>query len=282
MKKFKFISVIITLSVSALLLLSACSSSTREVNLSVGPESIGPELLNRTAEILVNRATRFTGASVSVSVKHDESMVSLRIPANDSLDLPAELFSTPGVLGFAPLLSYGELSTMPDGPALMEEWMSAGFLEPAGENKGAAAVELFFTPEQAGQLPALLDSDYSGYGFSLVKGKEAENGKTVVYLLNTAAGSITGERVKTAGCDGNSVLLTFDEEGALQFAAMTSSQIGKRIAIIVDDEVVSAPLVRNEIKGGKAVITGDYKPSEACLLAAILGGGSLPAGVEVK
>ncbi|KKU49455.1 MAG: Protein translocase subunit SecD, partial [Parcubacteria group bacterium GW2011_GWA1_47_10] len=77
------------------------------------------------------------------------------------------------------------------------------------------------------------------------------------------------------------VSLEFNEEGAALFASITKENVGKTVAIYLDRnlgnfEPISAPVVREEILGGKAQITGKFTPEEAKGLVGRLNSGALP------
>jgi protein-export membrane protein SecD len=73
--------------------------------------------------------------------------------------------------------------------------------------------------------------------------------------------------------------ILFDEEGGRMFQALTKKNIGKRIAIFVGGELVSAPTVNGEISGGSAIITGSRNFEEAQKLAQDLNTGAIPAPI---
>ncbi|RMF18905.1 MAG: protein translocase subunit SecD [Candidatus Dadabacteria bacterium] len=77
------------------------------------------------------------------------------------------------------------------------------------------------------------------------------------------------------------VLLQFNEEGAEQFAELTAENVGKRLAIVLDEMVYSAPVIREKIGGGRASIEGGFTIDEARDLAIVLRAGSLPADVSI-
>jgi preprotein translocase subunit SecD len=77
------------------------------------------------------------------------------------------------------------------------------------------------------------------------------------------------------------VSISFNKEGAGIFERVTSENIGKRLAILLDGRVVSAPVIRDAISGGKAIIEGRFTMEEASDLAIVLRAGSLPAPVNV-
>lgn len=78
------------------------------------------------------------------------------------------------------------------------------------------------------------------------------------------------------------VQITFDQEGGRLFQEMTKNNIGKRIAIFVGGELISAPTVQSEIIGGTAVITGSASLEEARLLAQDLNTGAIPAPIHLS
>ncbi|HON38668.1 MAG TPA: protein translocase subunit SecD [Desulfomonilia bacterium] len=77
------------------------------------------------------------------------------------------------------------------------------------------------------------------------------------------------------------VEISFNREGGRIFERVTSENTGKRLAILLDGKVYSAPVIREAISGGKAIIEGRFTDEEASDLAIILRAGSLPAPVEV-
>lgn len=77
------------------------------------------------------------------------------------------------------------------------------------------------------------------------------------------------------------VSLQFDREGAKIFEEITRKNVRRRLAIVLDGNIYSAPVINEPIAGGQAQITGRFTPEEARDLAIILRAGALPAPVEV-
>ncbi len=77
------------------------------------------------------------------------------------------------------------------------------------------------------------------------------------------------------------VQIMFDTEGAQLFQELTKNNVGKRIAIFVGGQLVSAPVVQQEIAGGTAVITGSTNFDEAKKLAQDLNTGAIPAPIHL-
>jgi SecD/SecF fusion protein len=68
------------------------------------------------------------------------------------------------------------------------------------------------------------------------------------------------------------IAITFNANGAKRFAEVTRDSIGKRLAIVIDGKLYSAPTIRSEIPGGKAVISGNFSKEEAKELVAKMNG----------
>jgi preprotein translocase subunit SecD len=95
-------------------------------------------------------------------------------------------------------------------------------------------------------------------------------------LLTDAKVSIGGEFKNEAY-----VGIEFNSEGARIFDKITAENVGKRLAIVLDNTVYSAPVVKERISGGRASITGGFTMEEAKDLAIVLRAGALPAPVKV-
>ncbi|MBO8143373.1 MAG: protein translocase subunit SecD [Thermodesulfobacterium sp.] len=77
------------------------------------------------------------------------------------------------------------------------------------------------------------------------------------------------------------VWIQFDSRGAKIFERITEENVGRRLAIVLDEVVRSAPVIREKISGGEAQITGGFTMEEASDLALVLRAGALPAPVKI-
>ena len=117
-------------------------------------------------------------------------------------------------------------------------------------------------------------------GYQIMRNKEGG------YSLVTATASVTGadlENARVIMMSDNgypAVSFTFNAEGAKKFGQLTGANIGKQLAIVLDNTIQSAPTVQSRItKDGQ--ITGSFSPEEARSLAIVLKAGALPAPVKV-
>ena len=96
---------------------------------------------------------------------------------------------------------------------------------------------------------------------------------------------VTGEELTNAqpSFDQNgrpAVSFQFNPSGARKFGDYTAENIGSPFAIVLDDEVISAPVIQSHIGGGSGIITGNFTVEEATNLAVLLRAGALPAGLD--
>ncbi|MFH1876485.1 MAG: protein translocase subunit SecD [Candidatus Omnitrophota bacterium] len=79
-----------------------------------------------------------------------------------------------------------------------------------------------------------------------------------------------------------SVKLQFTAEGAKKFSKATEENVGRRLAIILDGTVMSAPGIREAIGSGQAEITGDFSMDDATVLTSVLNSGALPVPLTIE
>jgi SecD/SecF fusion protein len=77
------------------------------------------------------------------------------------------------------------------------------------------------------------------------------------------------------------VSFSFDTRGAITFGEITSKNVGKRFAIVLDNQVITAPVIQTPITGGSGQIQGNFTPQSANDLAVLLRAGALPASLDV-
>ncbi|MDR0672298.1 MAG: protein translocase subunit SecD [Zoogloeaceae bacterium] len=150
-----------------------------------------------------------------------------------------------------------------------------------------ATLELRMVDETPGALEAALGGSLP-FGDELLTEHERDGRKRPILLKKQVV--LTGERLTNAqpGVDENgqpAVHLDFDASGARVIRAITSENAGKRMAILLIEkgraEVVTAPVIRSEIGGGRMMISGNMRMSEANDIALLLRAGSLAAPMEI-
>lgn len=107
------------------------------------------------------------------------------------------------------------------------------------------------------------------------------------YMVVHKAPSLTGKNLKTANRAQDSftgraeVSFFLDSEGVRLFTRTTEQNVGNQLAVVLDDQIYSAPRIDERITSESARITGDFTPEDAEDLALVLRSGALPASIQV-
>ncbi|MDP8258335.1 MAG: protein translocase subunit SecD [Candidatus Aadella gelida] len=126
--------------------------------------------------------------------------------------------------------------------------------------------------------------DVEGYELKVMKRRD---GETESLLLEEDA-VLTGDMLVDAVTEFSQqgfgmpyVSLELNSEGGDIFADITGKNIGSRLAVVLDGEIYTAPVIRERIPSGRAQITGNFSLQEAKDISLILRAGALPAPVEI-
>ena len=113
---------------------------------------------------------------------------------------------------------------------------------------------------------------------------ENDAGQRIPYVVFNEV-IVSGERLVDAQAtfqDGRPIIsFRFDAAGGQIFGRVTSENVGTRLAIVLDNEVVSAPNIQSPILGGSGIITGVFTVQETVDLALVLRAGALPAPLHI-
>lgn len=154
---------------------------------------------------------------------------------------------------------------------------------------GKTAVLEFKMVDEAGDLKKAMDGQIpEGDELLYEKRVDTESGavRQTPFLIKKEA-VLTGDLLTDARVAIDSqfnepyVSITFDSEGSRIFADVTAQNVNKRMAIILDGNVYSAPVIREKIGGGRAQISGSFTHETASDLAIVLRAGALPAPVNI-
>lgn len=142
---------------------------------------------------------------------------------------------------------------------------------------GQTAKMSFKLIDEGANVQAALNGDIPA-GSELLYGPEDEG--RVPYVVRRPV-EVAGERLVDAQPtfqDGQPIVsFRFDAAGGALFGELTSENVGRRLAIVLDNEVVSAPNIQTAIVGGSGIITGRFTVEEVNRLALVLRSGALPA-----
>ncbi len=105
--------------------------------------------------------------------------------------------------------------------------------------------------------------------------------KEVIVSGDDLTNAYAGYDNRAGGIGERAVDFEFNSKGAGAFARVTRENIGKPFAIVLDNKVISAPVIRSEIPGGRGQITGNFSQEEVNRLALLLRSGALPAALSI-
>lgn len=156
--------------------------------------------------------------------------------------------------------------------------------------KKVALLEFKLVDEKGDLDAALAGNVPEGDEILYEKVRDIENGQIIEekpYLIINKT-LMTGEAISDAGVRFDTskgarpyVQIEFNSAGEAHFAQVSGDNVGKRLAIILDNSVYSAPVIQTKITGGSAIITGNFSEAEAKNLAIVLRSGALPATITV-
>ncbi|HPD18176.1 MAG: protein translocase subunit SecD [Candidatus Goldbacteria bacterium] len=114
----------------------------------------------------------------------------------------------------------------------------------------------------------------------VLKNKEGE--RMVLSKKQTVTGAdLVDAKVQIGDYGAPIVWFKLSPEGGRKFAEITGDNVGRRLAIILDDTIYSAPVIKTRISGGEGIIEGNFTIDEAKDLALVLRAGALPAPVNI-
>lgn len=254
----------------------------------IAKEEEAKQLLQGTA-LLEFRLVKDPDFTYQIMERIDKALAKVLAAGNDSL--LAELSDTTKKADTTAAADTTQKQLTEEEFRQQHPFFSVALLDPQGRSADAFVKEddrnkiqrWLSLPEVKKEIP-----DNVEFVFSAKPVSTTQDGKKVyfMYLVNRQP-ELTGGVVTNAVAtlDPNSsapiVNMEMNSEGAVEWARITGANIGKRIAIMLDGKVFSAPVVRGKIPGGRSQIEGMENLDEAKLLEIVLKAGALPAPVDV-
>jgi SecD/SecF fusion protein len=226
--------------------------------------------VNQSLEIIRNRIDEF-GVAEPVIIRQGEDEIVVQLPGIDDPQRAIDLIGKTAQLQF---------KIVYDAPGVnLQELIDKATSSGQWDSKEGKTDEL--NKILAGQLPP-------GTSIYFQKEKDPQTTKeSKIPILLEDKVLMTGDMIKNAqvriGGSFNMPLVSLDmtSRGARVFGEVTGANVNRRMAIVLDDVVRSAPNINEKILGGSAQITGRFTHEEASDLAIVLRVGALPAPVEI-
>lgn len=225
--------------------------------------------VNQSLEIIRNRIDQF-GVAEPIVLRQGENQIVVQLPGVKDPQRAMALIGQTAQLEFKMVAEATgiNLAQMIDEVVKAGQWRegeSRKQLNLALQNRLPQGAEIYFE--------------------KIVDNKTKKESRVPILLESPVL--MTGEMVKNAqvrvGGTFNEPYVSLDltSRGGQVFAALTEKSVGKRLAIVLDETVRSAPVIREKILGGSAQISGSFTHNEATDLAIVLRVGALPAPVDI-
>ena len=242
-------------------------------------------LLSQAAETLVKRLTAVGSHINSIDVMGDEAKINIKFTENSIADWQESLLTNVGKLSFEETVSAKQfLSNVGDETEIFH------YIErPNMGNKGnpnsniLGTTDRKFVPTILRQLNQLVQKG-KVTNVSISQGMVPETEKSVsLYLLSESnAPRLTGDFIRKCELlNDRNIMLQFNDDGSKHWTRMTTANVDKPVAILLDGQVMMAPVVSIGITGGKAQITGDYDDMQAKYMFAMIKSGALPTAFRI-
>ncbi len=225
--------------------------------------------VNQSLEIIRNRIDQF-GVAEPVILRQGENEIVVQLPGVKDPKRAMGLIGQTAQLEFKLVADDAGI----DLQKLIDQAIKAGQWKP-GESRKKLNIA----------LQSRLPKETEVYFQRIVDNKTKKERRVPILLKSQIL--MTGEMVKNAqvriGGSFNEPYVSLDltGRGGKIFGDITAKNVDKRLAIVLDDVVRSAPVIREKILGGKAQISGNFTHEEATDLAIVLRVGALPAPVEI-
>ncbi len=131
------------------------------------------------------------------------------------------------------------------------------------------------------QLNFRLVSENSEFGVDELTSELGENLKISKRIVMSGENLVDAQPSIQNQQNEPTVSFTLDRLGAQKFGRATTDNVGKRLAIVLDGKIISAPNINEPITSGKGIITGNFTFQEATDLSLLLRSGALPTPLEV-
>jgi preprotein translocase subunit SecD len=237
------------------------------------PETKTIDALDRAIEIIRNRVDQF-GVAEPLIARQGDRWIVVQLPGIKDSGRAKELIGKTALLEFR-LVDDSEIlaklsKVLLDKKMSMDQYYE---LKQSGKLTEDLAKAV---PAGWEVLPQRKDTERLVGSYLVVKSTAELTGSTLVDAKVTFGG---GSNQLSSGYP--SVSIEFNTEGAKLFGLVTEANVNKQLAIVLDGQVQSAPVIRSAIPDGHAIIEGNFSSDDAKLLATVLKAGALPAPVRV-
>jgi SecD/SecF fusion protein len=277
MKSIVYILIMLICSILISAVPNSTSNQKKVIEIHSAVDNPDPALLDESCRIIRNRLSDYGLQNVDVSVDPNRSSINISVSDKTDTDAILPLLTSKGEIEFY------ETYDRADVVKLLEEGDKLYSLLNIVPGNATAAILGYCKPGLKSQVDSWLAQHYvskpgEGIKFAWSKGPN-RNGDYCLYLLKHNAALDKDEILEASAGkadDSYELMITFNENGTLKWQDLSRNNINKSIAMVIDNLVYFAPVLKDEIKSGKCSVSGNFTLEDVTLLKSLINNGELP------
>jgi SecD/SecF fusion protein len=260
-------------------------ANTKNIVLQTNDKNVSAATLNESAKIITDRLNDFSSEKSEVTVIPEKNEIQVTLSDNQDMKFVNDLLTNKGGLEFYETYSRKNLSEILKGN---DHLLSMFSVTNSNDTIGKIGCTTVSGSAKIYDYISTLDvSPLCKFAWSSNSGSKDD---VCLYALKTGAdkkaliesSQVDSVYYKTSKINAENIInITLKKSAVASWDEATKRNIGKCIAIVMDDKVISAPMVQTEIKGGRCSITGKFTKSEAMYIAALGNNGILPLSFNI-
>jgi|WetSurMetagenome_2_1015567.scaffolds.fasta_scaffold12780_3 preprotein translocase subunit SecD len=229
---------------------------------------VTPELLKQSAEVISARLRTYGIDTFYLNIFEASRQIEIAIPEKCNLQEVGKLITQKGNLAFYDTYSRDDVEL------LLKDTQLIDLFAPDGSRIGCAPLIML---EKANEII----KSYKTQDIKFCWHLSDDNIHACLYALKMNPVIVRSDIDKISGVNGENILLELNHEATKKWSEITRNSIGKTIAIVMDDKVLSDPVIRMPIDSGKCEISGKFTKSDISFFLALVNDGILPLNFTV-
>jgi len=257
------------------LLLSCTGNPDSRTSIVVKPDdnSISPEILQRASEIISGRLNDFAGEQPVISVVRGTKQIKATFADDLDPNTVEDLLTHKGIVEFYETFDRDQLTQVLDGDTGLFAMLKRSEVDNAGAKIGCAS------GSKAGKISEYLKTLGTGGKCRFTWSQNLDSSDVCLYALKLGEGegpAITNNEIESSKFGSDRIMIKLKPSAAGLWAVVTARNIGKPIALVLDNNVIAAPKVLDPIESGEIEISGRFTRAEAGYISSMLNNGVLP------
>lgn len=246
--------------------------------------NVSPVSLSQSAKIISNRLKDFSSKKFDIKVISDKNQIQVTLNGSWDLKVTEGLLVQKGALAFYETYNHNSLSELLSGDHHLYSFFKSDNTSDSSAEIGCTSIN------EIEKINDYLNTLGLNQKCKFVWSQYPENSNVCLYalkIINEKGALITGTDIKSVkfnqdkASKNNEIEIRLKESSVTLWADATKRNINHAIAIVLDNNVLSAPVVCSVISGGNSTITGNFSQVEAKYIAALGNNGELPNSFKI-